>query len=381
MKNIEIYYPNKLVFGMNCLDQMSEDFIKLGLTRLFLITAPFIIKKHSGVFEKLKSKGISININLDINQEPTFSDFDKIISDANDFKADCIAGIGGGSILDIAKIVAALLYSNIEIKDVVGNGLLKKRKTHLICIPTTSGTGSEVSPNSILYDEEDQLKKGIISPCLVPDNVYVDPNLTMSLPPEITAYTGVDALTHCIEAYTNKNSHPIIDNIALEGINLISNNLKTAFDDGNDIESRSKLALGSMYGGMCLGPVNTAAVHALAYPLGGEYKIPHGLSNALLLPYVMEFNLDADVKRYSKIALAMGADEGDNDRQTALNGIIQIKKLMNNCKLPVKLSDIEISYNAIEKIAQSAMKVERLLKNNIKEITLNDAITIYKSAY
>ncbi|MFC2137129.1 iron-containing alcohol dehydrogenase [Bacteroidota bacterium] len=381
MKNIVLNYPKRLVIGLNSLDQMAEDFVALGLLRFFIITVPYIIDRFNPVFDYLKSKGILINVDISEDREPTFSDFEKVISNAKEFKADCVAGIGGGSIMDVAKIVAALLYTETKIKDVVGNGLLKKRQTHLICIPTTSGTGSEVSPNSILLDENDRLKKGIISPYLVPDSVYVDPVLTTSLPPEITAYTGIDALTHCIEAFVNKNSHPYIDNIALEGINLISHNLKKAFNNGDDLEARSKLALGSIYGGMCLGPVNTAAVHALAYPLGSEFNIPHGLSNALLLPYVMEFNLEADIKRYAKIALTMGAKKGETEYKTALNGILHVKKLINDCKLPSKLSAIGIPSNAINRMAKSAMNINRLLKNNIREITLNDAINIYKSAY
>ena len=193
-------------------------------------------------------------------------------------------GVGGGSVLDCAKLLATLINNTQKLEDVVGIGFLNGREIKLICIPTTSGTGSEVSPNAILLNENTQAKSGIISPYLVPDACYLDPILTISLPPKLTAETGIDALSHCIEAYTNKFAHPTVDTYALRGIQLISENIQKAYKNGNDIEARSALLLGSMYGGLCLGPVNTSAVHALSYGLGGKFHISHGLSNAILRP-------------------------------------------------------------------------------------------------
>ena len=210
---------------------------------------------------------------------------------------------------------------------------------------------------------------------------YIDPALTLGLPPFVTAFTGIDALTHCIEAYTNRFAHPLVDTFALEGIRLIGRNLKKAVDNGQDLEARSAVALGSVYGGMCLGPVNTAAVHALAYPLGSEYKIAHGVSNALLLPYIMEFNLPEAEAKYAEIARAMGAQEGNTDRETALNGIELVRKLISDCGIPARLSEINIPFEDIEAIAQSALGVQRLLKNNIREFSLADIVNVYKIAY
>jgi alcohol dehydrogenase class IV len=248
-------------------------------------------------------------------------------------------------------------------------------------MPTTSGTGSEVSPNAILIDPKDKSKKGIISPFLVPDGAYIDPTLTLGLPQSVSAYTGIDALTHCIEAYINRFAHPMVDLLALEGIRLISRNLKKVIDNGEDLEARSQVALGSVYGGMCLGPVNTAAVHALAYPLGSEFKVAHGLSNALLLPYVMEFNLPAAEKRFAEIALAMGVDKSASDYETALNGISLVRKLIADCYVPSHLSTIGVPLKDIHKLAALAMGVKRLLNNNVREISLEDAESIYNTAY
>ncbi len=380
MNKIIIHYPHRLVFGEKSLDQLAEDYLSSGFKRLYMITIPAVAGQISAFLDKLESGGISVQKDLSIEKEPTFKDYLNALSMCKKFKADGVAGIGGGSVMDVAKLVAALMHSDQKIDSIVGNGLLTGRQTHLVCVPTTSGTGSEVSPNAILLDEKDGAKKGIISPFLMPDGAYIDPVLTINLPSHVTAYAAIDALTHCIEAYTNRHAHQVVDTIALEGIRLISHHIKRAFDNGLDLEARSKLALGSVYGGMCLGPVNTAAVHALAYPLGSELGIPHGISNALLLPYVMEFNLSAAVKRYSDIAQAMGIHEGKTGKENAFNGITFIKKLIKECGLPLRLPDVGIFPEHIENLAKSAIKVQRLLKNNIRELDLNDIKTIYQMA-
>lgn len=191
----------------------------------------------------------------------------------------------------------------------------------------------------------------------------------------------MDALTHCIEAYTNKFAHPIVDMYALQGIKLIASNIFKAVTDGNNVESREAMALGSMYGGLCLGPVNTAAVHALSYPLGGEFHISHGLSNAILLPSVMKFNYTANPKKYADIAIAFGAKRGTTDEETALNGVDYITNLSIKCGIPTTLTEIGIPQEAVSRMAKAAMKVQRLLKNNPREVTETDACDIYNNLY
>ena len=217
------------------------------------------------------------------------------------------------------------------------------RELPLVCLPTTAGTGAEVSPNAILLDEADELKKGVVSPHLVPDAAFVDPLLTISVPPAVTAATGLDALTHCIEAYANKFAHPIVDTYALQGIRLISANLVRAVRNGNDIEARAALALGSLYGGLCLGPVNTAAVHALAYPLGGRFHIAHGVSNALLLPHVLRFNFSAAPERYAEIAVALGVARNGSDLGTAEQGVEFLSQLIARLRRAAKPFRLENS--------------------------------------
>lgn len=380
-KTITFYQPKKLVFGVNCSDQFVDDIVQIGFKKIFIITTPPVRDVIKPLLDRLKSNIKAVEIWDGITSEPSSDTFLKALEAYRSSKADAVVGIGGGSVLDISKIVPALNDSDQDIQSAYGIGNVRHRRTYLACLPTTAGTGSEVSPNSIIIDKAEGIKKGIISPYLVPDASYVDPMLTLTVPPNVTASTGMDALTHCIEAYANLFAHPITDMYAIEGIKLISANLKKAFDDGNDINARTNMALGSLYGGLCLGPVNTGAAHALAYPLGSDFRIPHGIANSLMLPYVYEFNLYAMPERYAKIALALGAEPADNDIKTAERGLEIIKRICQDCQIPLKLSKLGVPFNAIEKMAKSAMTVTRLLKNNPRQLRLEDAIKIYEKAY
>ena len=381
MKAITLLQPQKIVFGTGCTEQFCEDYLKMGFKRLFILTAPPIVPLIQPMVDKLTGEGVSIEIFDRIMQEPSVTDFKNILEVARHFKADSVIGVGGGSVLDITKLVAALIDSDQQVEDLFGTGFVKKRGCWFACMPTTAGTGSEVSPNAILLDERDKLKKGIVSPYLIADVAYVDPQLTVTVPPKVTAETGMDALTHCIEAYTNKFAHPAVDMYALMGIKLIAENLLRAVKNGQDMEAREALLLGSLYGGLCLGPVNTAAVHALSYPLGGEFHLSHGLANAVLLPSVMKFNCSANLKKYAEVARACGAVQGANEDETAQNGVEFVTQLSKDCGIPTKLTELGIPHEAVDRMAKAAMEVQRLLKNNPRTVTKADAKAIYESLY
>ena len=381
MKAITLLQPQKIVFGTGCIQTLVEDYKKLGYSRLFVLTAPPILPLIEEPLKELRNAGIQIEVFQNILAEPTVNDFKAILQVARDFRADSVVGIGGGSVLDVTKLVAAFINSDQMAEDCFGTGFIKQKGLWFACLPTTAGTGSEVSPNAILLDERDHLKKGIVSPFLIADAAYVDPKLTWTVPAKVTADTGMDALTHCIEAYTNKFAHPSVDIYALQGIRLIAANLERAVKNGQDVEAREALAFGSLYGGLCLGPVNTAAVHALSYPLGGEFHIPHGLSNAILLPSVMKFNRPAALKRYAEVAIALGCDPEKDDNETAQRGVDFIYQLAEAVGIPKKLTDLGIPQTAVDGMAKAAMEVQRLLKNNPREVTEQDARDIYNSLY
>lgn len=373
--------PQTLVFGMGCARQCATDYAQSGRKRAFLVTAPPTLALAEPLAAELRAAGTDVAVWPGVDREPTVGLFADALAAARKHKCDGVLGLGGGSALDAAKLVAALAESRQTVTEVWGIGKLAGRSLYLACLPTTAGTGSEVSPNAILLDEADQAKKGIISPYLVPDAAYVDPALTLSVPPAITAATGMDALTHCIEAYANVNAHPLTDLFALEGVRLIGANLRQVVANGLDAAGRSAVALGSVYGGLCLGTANTGAVHALAYPLGGMYHVPHGVSNAVLLAHVLRFNLQGAPQRYAEIALALGVPPGQDAAATALKGVEHLAELSRACGIPQRLSDVGVPASAVESLARVAMTVTRLLKNNVRPVTEADAVAIYRGAF
>lgn len=379
MKAIELKQPQRIVFGTGCMSQMRDEYLASGMKKLFLLTADPILPLIQPTICGLEQEGVSVCVETKILGEPTVGDFKRILKEAQDFNADSVIGIGGGSVMDVAKLVATFLHSEQTIEECYGIGFIKKRGVWFACAPTTAGTGSEVSPNAILLDETDNGKKGIISNHLLCDVAYLDPNLTATVPPRITAETGMDALTHCIEVYTNKFAHPCVDMYALKGISLIAQNLERAVKDGKNMEAREAMLLGSMYGGLGLGPVNTAAVHALAYPVGGMFHKSHGLSNSILLPTVMRFNMQGNEKRYADVAIACGCQRGETDAETALRGVEFICQLSKACGIPQTLEEIGIPKTAVPEMAKAAMLQQRLLKNNPRPVTEQDCVDIYNS--
>lgn len=376
---LKIHLPSTVVLGEGSWSHAVTR-LKSQYTRVFIVTSAPVSSLLSPLSSALAEAGLKVCVWAHINREPTVSDCQVALGEARHFQAEAVIGFGGGSVLDIAKLVASLLDGRQEIRSVFGSDKLLGRGTFLVCIPTTAGTGSEVSPNAILIDERRQLKQGVISPFLVPDMACVDPLLTLTLPPAITASTGMDALTHCIEAYANRFAHPLIDHYALEGVRLIAGGLKRAYDCGEDRHARAQMSLGSMYGGLCLGPVNTAAVHALAYPLGSEFHVAHGVANALLLPHVMEFNLSAATGRYADIARALGAVFTEDIHALGQRGLEVIQELMEHCHLPRRLSELGITEYAIPRMAQAAIGVTRLMERNVRPVSLEDAEMIYRKA-
>ncbi|MDR3793437.1 MAG: iron-containing alcohol dehydrogenase [Terracidiphilus sp.] len=377
MNTVTLLQVPRLVVGSGCRAQCGEFLAARGVERALLVAPPF----GTALAEPLL-KGIAhVQVESSIEAEPSVSGFNAILARTQSFKPDAVIGLGGGSALDVAKLVAALLDGAQKVNEVFGIGQVKGRKPLLVCLPTTAGTGSEVSPNAILLDETDNIKKGVVSPFLVPDAAFVDAELTLSVPPAVTAATGLDALTHCIEAYTNKFAHPVVDVWALEGIRRIAESLVEAVEQPSSLAAREKMALGSLYGGLCLGPVNTAAVHALSYPLGGWFHIPHGHANAILLPHVMRFNAVAAPERYSAVAIALGAAQQNSAAATAEAGVTQLWKLIEATKLEMRLTALGIDESETVRLAAAGLSVTRLMNNNPRAMTQQDAEEIFHAAF
>jgi alcohol dehydrogenase len=370
-----------LSFGSGAALRCASDIRDRGIESVFLVTTKPTLPLCAPLVNALRSNGCAVTVWHDIAGEPTIPEFKNALQAAREARPGAVIGLGGGSAMDVAKLVAALADERQSIEQAFGVDNLPGRSLWLACIPTTAGTGSEVTPIAILGDLMEDLKKGVVSRHLVPDAAYLDPVLTVTMPPAITAATGLDALTHCIEAYANRYAHPLIDVYALAGIGLIAEHLERAFKNGQDIEARAALLQASLYGGLCLGPVNTAAVHALAYPLGGEFHIAHGLANALLLPHVLRFNLEAAPGRYASIAKALGIGPTGNDLADARGGINRIEALIKTCGVQAGMRHFGIEQSAIPRMARAAITVQRLLERNLRVITEADAVDIYKAAW
>ncbi len=382
MKTITFLQPARLVLGSGCLKDCLVYLQSLPVPRnIHIIAPPYLANIVQEIAGKLAAGGCTATTDCSIDDEPDIATFETVTAKGRLANANCIVGIGGGSVLDMAKLVAAFLNTTQSVQNTFGIGLLKGRSCHLVCVPTTSGTGSEVSPNAILLDAAAQLKKGVVSPFLVPDASFIDPALTVTVPAAVTASTGLDALTHCIEAYTNKFAHPLVDAYALMGIKLSSNSLLRAVQHPADLDARESMSLASYYGGLCLGPVNTAAVHALAYPLGGEFHIAHGLSNAILLPHVFRFNAVASPDRHAQVALALGVPAAQTDLETAYAGAHKLHQMAIDCGIEMNLAQHGLDRSAIPRMAEAAMTVTRLLRNNPREITYDDCIALYSQCF
>jgi alcohol dehydrogenase len=368
-----------LEFGRGCLDKVAASFSGEKPETVLFIAAKSAANAVQRLTHALSSAGHKV-VHVDgLPAEPAVGDFESVRTRARPVNPTAVIGIGGGSVLDVAKLVAALHDSDQSIEDCFGTGKLMGRRARLVCLPTTAGAGSEVSPNAILLDRAARLKRAVISPHLVPDSTYVDSSLCDSAPPGLTAATGLDALCHCIEAYVNRYATRLTDAWALEGVRRISGSLRRAVACGSDAVARDELSLGSLLGGLCLGPVNTTAVHALSYPLGSEHGLPHGVANALLLGPVASFNLEHAVDRYAEVASAMGVAPRSSPRESAEAGIVAIRSLCHDVLGSIRLRDWGISEAHLPGLAASGLTVTRLLDRNVRQVTLEDAIAIYRS--
>ena len=357
----------------------------LGKTCL-LITDPVLHEMGlcDSAVKSLKENGISVVIFDKVEADPSRTTLLSAVDFARAHKISSVVGLGGGSSLDVAKLVALLAGSNEDLDQAWGVGLAKGPRLPLVLIPTTAGTGSEVTPVSIITVGKDE-KRGVVSPLILPDFAILDPDLTLGLPAHITAATGIDAMVHAIEAYAsiNSNNNPMSKTLAREALRLIGANIQTAVKDGRNKKARGAMLYGSMLAGQAFANSPVAAVHALAYPIGGTFHIPHGLSNALILPHVLRFNASHAGNVYSEIASDAFPElehlSGTEARTTAF--IDALADLAHKVGLQTRLRDVGIPKDAIPKMAQDAMLQDRLLMNNPRPMTEQDAAQIYSAAW
>jgi alcohol dehydrogenase len=360
-----------------------------GARSVLLVTDPGIMQV--GLLDEalpgFAKAGITLTLFKDVEADPADSTVQAAAAQARAAKADYVVGFGGGSSMDVAKLVALLAHPECKqpLSEMYGVGNVRGERLPLLQVPTTAGTGSEVTPISIVTTGE-TTKAGVVSPILQPDIALLDAELTTGLPAHVTAATGIDAMVHAIEAYTSAHKkNPVSDMLAKEGLRLLSSNLMTAVNDGHNLEARSNMLLGALYAGQAFANAPVAAVHALAYPLGGHFHIPHGLSNSLVLPYVMRFNAEnADAAAlYAELApYIMGEDTPEGSAEVVTEALIAwLENRIKETGLPTRLQEANIPRDAIPLLASEAMLQTRLLVNNPREVTEADALAIYTAAY
>jgi len=372
----------RIVMSAGCLAQIPAEVKRLGGGKVLVVTDPGLVK--AGISERLervlRDDGLAFSRYDKVEADPRL----EIARDAADALrasgADVVIGLGGGSSIDIAKIAALMVENDGDLADYFGVDLVSRPGRKTLIVPTTAGTGSEVTPIVILSDEAEKLKKGVVSPYLFPSAALLDPELTLDLPPQVTAATGMDALIHAVEAFTSKNAYPMTDMLAREAISLVAGNIRTAFANGQDLGARTCMLEGSLLAGMAFANAGVTAVHAFAYPIGAEFHIPHGVANSIMLAPVMEFNMLGNLPKFAEMAELLGEEiEGMSLRDMALAAVDAMRTLAADLRIPAHLSLFGIQESDIPNLAQGVMKVTRLLANNPRTMTQEDAERIYLS--
>ena len=372
-------------FGSGVLAELATLARDLAGTRVLVVTDAGMMA--TGIVERaldiLREGGVSPTLYAEVQADPPEAVVMAAAAAARDAGAGGVIGLGGGSSLDVAKLAALLAAGTERLADVYGVGKARGPRLPLILIPTTSGTGSEVTPISIVTTGTAE-KMGVVSPVLIPDIALLDPDLTLGLPPHVTAATGIDAMVHAIEAYasTSANNNPVSRVLACEALRLMGSALLRAVQNGSDADARADMLLGSMLAGQAFANSPVAAVHALAYPLGGHFHIPHGLSNALVLPHVLRFNAVVAHAPYAELAPYAFPQLAELEGQARAAAFAdRLQTLSAECGLPQTLREMRIEEADLPMLARDAMNQTRLLVNNPRPVSETDALTIYRAAF
>jgi alcohol dehydrogenase class IV len=383
-KIISFRTSHLILAGFGASERLGSEAKALGATKALLVTDRGVIESGTGkkIKDLLEKEGIGVDIFDQVIPDPDVACVEKCIEMAKKRTYDLIVGVGGGSPMDIASITSVMLTNPGTVYDYFGINLVKNPGIPTILIPTTAGTGAEATPNAILTDTKQKLKKAVVSPYILPRAAIVDPLLAISMPPSVTSSSGIDALTHAVESYTSNNATILTDLFAKEAIMMIGRSIRTAVANGNNLEARYDMSLGSLYAGIALTNAGVTAVHALAYPLGGQFNVAHGIANGLLLPYVMEFNVLGSIQKFAQIAQFLG-EKADHLPllEQAYQAARAVKAIYRDLKIPQSLTELKIPKEAIPGMAKAASNVTRLMGNNPRAMTIQDVERIYEKVF
>lgn len=381
---MRLQVAKKILFGEGSVELLPEEIKLLSGKKIFLVMDDGFSRTTMAekIVTILKERGLPYILFNKVTPEPEPACADEGADLARKEKCNLVVGLGGGSSMDVAKAVAILVTNNGKAVDYVGLEKVTRPGLPTIMIPTTAGTGSEVTFTAVFTMRKTRGKGGINSRFLYPDLALLDPELTLTLPPDITAATGMDAFIHALEGFTSVQANPLSDTLAREAMTTIGNNVRLAVANGNNLPARRKMLMGSLLAGMTLASAGVGACHALAYPLGAFFNIPHGLANAVLLPYVMKYNIIGTLERYAKVAEILGADtSGLTLREAADVAIDEVSVLLKDVGMLKTLGELDIPESSIEDMAEAAMRVERPIANNPRMMTKESAISIYREAF
>jgi len=384
MQGFEFNTVGRIVAGSGSALQLADECRGLGVRQPLLVTDPGLVAIGlvQPVAAALEQAGVAPVLFDQVKEDPPEATVLAAAELGRLRAVDGVIAVGGGSSMDVAKVAAVLLGGEQPLSALYGVGNVTGSRLPLVLVPTTAGTGSEVTPVAVVTTGE-TTKAGISSPVLLPDVAVLDAGLTLGLPPATTAMTGIDAMVHAIEAYTSRHrKNPLSDNLARQALELLSRNLRTAVRDGRNAEAREQMLLGACLAGQAFANAPVAAVHALAYPLGGHYHFPHGLTNSLVLPAVLEFNLPAAAGLYAELAgLVVGAPVAGSEEAQARALIGALRQLIDDVALPATLQRAGVPGGDLEMLAEDAMLQQRLLVNNPRDVAYGDALAIYRAAY
>ena len=372
--------PESVISGVGCVSQLPELIRAEGKTNIALFADGGALSSGSldSTVNLLKGSFDQVTLVSNVPPEPEDRQVREIFGQVKDCGAQAIVAIGGGSVMDTAKLIAVMMTNPDYYDDLTDKSKIVNRGAPLFVAPTSAGTGSEATPNAIVLIPEEKLKVGVVHPYFLPYKVLLDPELTRSLPPSVTAATGLDAFCHCVETYISRKSNPFARLFSLKGLELITRYLRRAYQDGSDMEAREGMLLAAFYGGVAITSSSTVAVHALSYPLGGAFRIPHGVSNAILLPFVMRYNMDAIEDSIPAIAGAMGIPaEGLSVREIGERMVDEIFSLCRDVNIPDNLRSFGVKKSDLEFLTTSASEVHRLLDQNPKDMSLDDIRSVY----
>ena len=375
--------PSRVINGLGCFETLSEEVKRLGASRVLLVMDPFLIQNGFAgkTAEKLQEQGLGAAVFDKVEPEPRLEIPEEAAKLAGSFKADIVVAVGGGSSMDIAKVLSILVTNEEKVRDLVGVGLVKKPGLPKIFIPTTAGSGSEVSMVAVFSDTVAKTKVSVWSPHLLANTVLLDAELTVGLPRAGTAATGMDALIHAVESYTSRIATPATDLYAEKAIRLISKYLRPAWARGDNLEARENMMTAAFYSGLALSNASTAGVHALSSPLGSEFHVPHGVANSIMLLPVLRRSLTGHLGRYARIAAFMGEDvEGLTDREAADLCVAALDRLIEDLRVPRHMADYGVTKDDVPVLAKSVMQLTRLLSYNPYTITYEDAVAMYTDA-